>query len=631
MDPNILSHGSLNELENPIRLKAGELTMNFERGFLSFIRCGEIDIIREINYLIRDHDWGTLPMTIISQKVEANDDHFSIQYTATCKKADINYLWNCKIIGNKDSSIIFEVKGKAISSFVSNRIGMTILHPANTCKGKKCLITQPNGDKVQKQFPELVAPHQPFFDIKKMEWSPDNGVKASLSFEGQIFETEDQRNWTDLSFKTYCPPLDPPYSKDIIESEEINHQVTLSIENSNQPKKDISRPVTLSIGDSNAISFPKVGLSYNSLTHSPWEIEQLKKLNIDYLRVELDGNKENISYFNDAKDLCVKINCLLEVVLIVDDKIEESLLENLHPYADHILHFVILKNGGPSTSQALIDNSLPIIKKYFPNKNIGGGTDGFYADLNRNRTPADDLDFLTFSLNPQVHAFDNDAVMETFLGQRDIAKSCLKLASGKKFAVGPISFKVRKAANEFHGTEQEKQDQYFNYNVDPRQLSLFGANWLLGSFKNLVENGASFLTYFQTTGWLGLMSNDAHLWPAKYDITSNSVYPIYLMLIEILKLKGQTIVPLISSAELVVNGICCEDAAGKTTILLGNLTNKRQDISINNCEEFSTIKTIDTNNIKALLTSPDKLDNLIDKTLEGLIIIPPFAIVKIEL
>ena len=40
-----------------------------------------------------------------------------------------------------------------------------------------------------------------------MKWSPDEKMEAELAFEGDIFEMEDQRNWTDASFKTYCTPL----------------------------------------------------------------------------------------------------------------------------------------------------------------------------------------------------------------------------------------------------------------------------------------------------------------------------------------------------------------------------------------------------------------------------------------
>lgn len=36
------------------------------------------------------------------------------------------------------------------------------------------------------------------------------GVTVGIDFSGETFEMEDQRNWTDASFKTYCRPLARP-------------------------------------------------------------------------------------------------------------------------------------------------------------------------------------------------------------------------------------------------------------------------------------------------------------------------------------------------------------------------------------------------------------------------------------
>ncbi len=33
-----------------------------------------------------------------------------------------------------------------------------------------------------------------------MAWEPAAGIEATLQFTGEIFETEDQRNWTDASY-----------------------------------------------------------------------------------------------------------------------------------------------------------------------------------------------------------------------------------------------------------------------------------------------------------------------------------------------------------------------------------------------------------------------------------------------
>ena len=41
--------------------------------------------------------------------------------------------------------------------------------------------------------------------MKKIELA--DGLWARFEFEGDLFEMEDQRNWTDASFKTYSTPI----------------------------------------------------------------------------------------------------------------------------------------------------------------------------------------------------------------------------------------------------------------------------------------------------------------------------------------------------------------------------------------------------------------------------------------
>ena len=47
-------------------------------------------------------------------------------------------------------------------------------------------------------------------DIRSLAWTLD-GVATTATFEGEVFEMEDQRNWTDASYKTYSTPLERPF------------------------------------------------------------------------------------------------------------------------------------------------------------------------------------------------------------------------------------------------------------------------------------------------------------------------------------------------------------------------------------------------------------------------------------
>jgi len=61
-------------------------------------------------------------------------------------------------------------------------------------------VYHPDGTATIFAFPQVISPSQPFLNIKGMQWKIDENFEALLRFEGDIFETEDQRNWTDASF-----------------------------------------------------------------------------------------------------------------------------------------------------------------------------------------------------------------------------------------------------------------------------------------------------------------------------------------------------------------------------------------------------------------------------------------------
>ncbi len=52
---------------------------------------------------------------------------------------------------------------------------------------------------------------------------------ARVEFEGEVFEMEDQRNWTDASFKTYCTPLEIPYPVEVTKGTKISQKITISV------------------------------------------------------------------------------------------------------------------------------------------------------------------------------------------------------------------------------------------------------------------------------------------------------------------------------------------------------------------------------------------------------------------
>ena len=76
--------------------------------------------------------------------------------------------------------------------------------------------------------------------------------------------------------------------------------------------------------------------------------------------------------------------------------------------------------------------------------------------------------------------------------------------------------------------EEEIKSDQLPSQVDERQMSLFGAGWTLGSLKYLCESCPQSLTYYETTGWRGVMETK-HSSPVSklFNLLKGKVFPLY--------------------------------------------------------------------------------------------------------
>jgi hypothetical protein len=109
-------------------LKAGTVTCIYEEGKVRYIKKAKSEILRMIYVAVRDKNWTTVPYKIEAEKVEVTDENFLISYTAFHQLGEIRFKSFVEIKGEKDGTISFSFKGKALSSFQRNRIGLCVLH-----------------------------------------------------------------------------------------------------------------------------------------------------------------------------------------------------------------------------------------------------------------------------------------------------------------------------------------------------------------------------------------------------------------------------------------------------------------------------------------------------------------------
>ena len=118
----------------------------------------------------------------------------------------------------------YRFDGRARSAFRRNRIGLCLLHPMDLA-GQPVEVETPQGI-VRGAFPAAISPHQPFLDIVALRQRAGDAT-LEVRFEGDLFEMEDQRNWTDASYKTYSTPLRLPYPVAVAPGDRVRQTITL--------------------------------------------------------------------------------------------------------------------------------------------------------------------------------------------------------------------------------------------------------------------------------------------------------------------------------------------------------------------------------------------------------------------
>lgn len=600
IDKRILQYGSADELPGQRELAAGSLRMIYEGGFLRYISCGETEILRMINFAVRDQNWGTVAMKIQNEIVSTTDHTFNIRYEAEFRTPDIHFTCRCEITGREDSSVVFHFQGTPLTTFKKNRIGFTVLHPPDLCAGQSCVITHSDGSATHNVFPSLVSPHQPFMDIQAMKWDAAAGTSAVLEFEGDIFETEDQRNWLDASYKTYCTPLSRPFPVTVEKGETISQRISLRLDRSDDCPKPKTDATVIDVKPDLTFDLPNIGLTLNPAFHSRLVVERLKALGVGYLNVELKQNCISaMETLKSAIRTSDDIGCKLQLSLFVEDTGWEEMVDAIAIAGKRVEAVVLLSLAQKVTSKRLLDEVAPRLRSVFPGARIGAGTDAFFAELNRERVSDEHIDFITFPFNPQVHASDVVSISETPGAIPRVIDTIRSFANGKAIHVGPVTLRMR-----WNPNATAPDPDAASKAIDARQVSLFNAAWIVKVIKYLAESNVSSATLFETIGHNGLAADDRDLWPFGYP--ENSPYPLYFVLHQLLWHKTGKVIKLESSRPLVADGIALK-VGSDTVVLLANLTGRDEKVSFSSalhCREMVVYDYVSVSRLLEHKTNP---------------------------
>lgn len=505
-------------------VQAGALRAEYDDGTLRYLQLGSTELLRTIYFALRDEQWATVPLNIIEQTIQTSDGRFVVRYRAQNQQHErVIVDWECTVTGSSDGRVEFHIRGTFQEAFRSNRAGFCVLHPLRDTSGQSFTVTTPDGEKVAYRFPQHIAPHQPATDIRAMHWTTADNASCALEFTGDIFEMEDQRNWTDASYKTYCTPLDRPSPVTYQPGDVVEQRVVFRLLSSAKRSPIVDQARVRWEADKTA-PWPTLGscVPLDLEEADPASVELLRQLPLDSLRADLLWGSPNWEkHWHHIYTFAERLGKPLHLVLHHKNGDPNQLLAKL---ATDVTPTTLEAISVVKANQAVAADSLnqaviPLLRKHFPNVKVGIGTAYYFTLLNRARPDLALADFTFYANSAQVHAFDEASIVETIAGQAATVTSARQFADDCPVRVSPVGLYAR-----FNPDAAIPDNDQLSYAFppDPRQDSMFAAGWMVGCLAALANARAAHIDFFDLMGPRGLLQEG----------NSNPTYQVLRRIIE---------------------------------------------------------------------------------------------------
>ncbi|MGC5172783.1 hypothetical protein ACLQ2Q_19275 [Microbacterium sp. DT81.1] len=507
----------------------GDWSLELRGDELADIRFRRRLLLRGVRAVVRDADWGTVPTRVVD--AEPGESQLTVRLAMEGLGLSVHGTLTAAVEGDA-----LEIRWRAVSAQAAetNRVGLVLLHPPGLAGGP-LTVRHPDGTTTAMRFPIDISPHQPALDIFGMDWRFDGG-EARLSLSGDVFEMEDQRNWTDASYKTYSRPLALPFPYSLAEGEVPEQTARLEVtpadalgagtaasqaarHRATPPGNDAAGPVDR-IELVEAGAFPSIGVAASTAPDpapGPAPGPTLAGASgsapgTAFVLVELDLATPN---WRAALERAARSGVPLDVRVVADTR------DDLHSVVDALSALPVTRIGiydrldsitlpplRDALRRALSDRglALPVI----------GGARSHFTELNRGaELVPGDLDALTFSVTPLFHTLDTEQLVESVPIQRLVAEQAVRMAVGRPVHIGPVTLRPRfnnvatrptptPAASDL----SEGYGAAFTDADDPRMAAPELAAWTVASAAALAVDGVATLCYFEEWGPRGIRSSD---------------------------------------------------------------------------------------------------------------------------
>ena len=612
-------------------LRAGPVTAMLDGCELRYISYDDREIVRRIYPSVRDTDWKVVPLTHETSVFDVGDRSFSLEFRGAHFLNDISYTWDGSILGSVDGTIEYTMRGAAHTDFAYNRVGFVILHPELECSGKRYRSRESgSAEWFTGRLPERIAPQiydpngryigtTPWFNHLVLEL--DDGLEVQFDCEGELFEMEDQRNW-DNSLKTFCTPLSVPYPHRAHAGDTFAISVTTRVATTTPPRRPSAVGKTrhaVEIGESRGRGLPSIGFGTATGTQplTELELDRMRLVAPDHLRVELHiddpAHKDALEH---ALQMCTDLECGLELCLHAgkeDGAALDKLASRLSQGAP-VHRVLVWQEGGyapvyaDTTPHDLLDMVRERLSGSARDALFAYGSEVGFAQVNKVRPDITRCDALFFAYCGVVHTPDTLSLCEAFPTQREMLTSTRSFGGNLPISVSPITIRARRnyyvpPTRDCYNFDRLPETGELPRSVDPRQMSLYGAGWTLGTLEAF--SSADSLTFYETTGWRGLMEgpNGSPL-PKQFPSRPRIVFPLFYVFRERRGWKNGTLLECRPSHPLETAALAMR-RGNEALVLVANLGPEQQRLDLDGLPgHIASVRMMDETNEAMWSTDP---------------------------
>jgi len=433
------------------RIRRGPWQADLRAGELEDIRHAGRPVLRSVRVVVRDRDWKTLRSRV--ERIDGADGGGQLVLHGYAQQGDALVRWRITVTAD-DETFRLAMRAEAKSDVLRNRLGLIVLHSPDL-SGRQLTVDHPDGGSTSTVFPIEISPHQPALDIRALSWrggDPGDDVECRLELTGDVFEMEDQRNWTDASYKTYSTPLSVPFPVELRAGEVVEQSLTLTCTPARAGSGDADDAgdagaidaVSLTIGERlRDTTVPR--LTTMASTAAGVNGEGRSAAWARELLVELDPATPNWAAALERALGDAGLRPLDVRIVAAGVGAAEPVLDALAAHPSSRFARIGLFGGAghladTDTSRALV----AALDAHGLDIQVIAGTRAHFTELNRG---IDRLDSwrgpIVFSITPFMHDTSGYQLVESLAMQRQVVTAARRLAGGRPMHIGPITLGAR--------------------------------------------------------------------------------------------------------------------------------------------------------------------------------------------